>query len=139
MATDSRTKSLLCLKAAIEKKALNPVLLELKEVTSFTDYFLLLSGKSDRQVQAIAQAIEETLKKKGIRPLGQEGGRGGKWILMDYEDVVVHIFLEPMREFYDLEGLWIDAPRIDLQKGVNLGERATGSKKGSGQEDPGPV
>lgn len=117
MATDSRTKSLLCLKAAIEKKALNPVLLELKEITSFTDYFLLLSGKSDRQVQAIAQGIEEALKKKGIRPLGQEGTLGGKWVLMDYEDVVVHIFLEPVRKFYDLEGLWVDAPRIDLQKG----------------------
>jgi ribosome-associated protein len=117
MATDSRTKSLLCLKTAIEKKALNPVLLELKEITSFTDYFLLLSGKSDRQVQAIAQAIEEALKKKGVRPLGQEGTLGGKWVLMDYEDVVVHIFLEPVRKFYDLEGLWVDAPRIDLQKG----------------------
>ncbi len=117
MATDSRTKSLLCLKAAIEKKALNPVLLELKEITSFTDYFLLLSGKSDRQVQAIAQAIEETLKKRGIRPLGQEGTIGGKWVLMDYEDVVVHIFLEPIRKFYDLEGLWLDAPRIELQTG----------------------
>ncbi len=114
MATDSRTKSLLCLEAAIEKKALNPVLLELKEITSLTDYFLLLSGKSDRQVQAIAQAIEETLKKRGIYPLGQEGMIGGKWVLMDYEDVVVHIFLEPVRKFYDLEGLWFDAPRINL-------------------------
>ena len=119
MVTDSRTKSLLCLKAALEKKALDPVLIELKE-TSFTDYFLLCSGKSDRQVQAIAQGIEEALKKKGIRPLGQEGITGGKWILMDYEDVVVHVFLEPVREFYDLEGLWIDAPRIDLQKGGGI-------------------
>ena len=117
MATDSKTKSLVCLKAAIEKKALDPVLLEMKEIASFTDYFLLLSGKSDRQVQAIAQAIEEALKKKGVRPLGQEGTSGGKWVLMDYEDVVVHIFLEPIRKFYDLEGLWIDAPRIDVQKG----------------------
>jgi ribosome-associated protein len=116
MATDSKTKSLDCLKAAIEKKALDPILLELKELVSFTDYFLLLSGKSDRQVQAIAQGIEEALKKKGVRPLGQEGMLGGKWVLMDYEDVVVHIFLEPIRKFYDLEGLWIDAPRIHLQK-----------------------
>jgi ribosome-associated protein len=116
MATDSKTKSLLCLKAAIEKKALDPVLIELKEITSFTDYFLLLSGRSDRQVQAIAQAIEEALKKKGIRPLVQEGTLGGKWVLMDYEDVVVHIFLEPIRKFYDLEGLWIEAPRIDLPR-----------------------
>ena len=117
MATDSKTKSLVCLKAAIEKKALDPVLLEVKAIASFTDYFLLLSGKSDRQVQAIAQAIEAALKKNGVRPLGQEGMLGGKWVLMDYEDVVVHIFLEPIRKFYDLEGLWIDAPRIDVQKG----------------------
>jgi len=121
MTTDSKTKSLLCLKAALEKKALDPVLLELKGSTSFTDYFLLCSGKSDRQVQAIAQGIEETLKKNGIRPLGQEGMTGGKWVLMDYEDVVVHIFLEPVRKFYDLGGLWIDVPRIDPQRGGSIG------------------
>ncbi len=73
MVTDSKTKSLLCVKAAIEKKALDPVLLEMKEISSVTDYFLICSGKSDRQVQAIARSIEETLEKKGIRPLGQEG------------------------------------------------------------------
>ena len=129
MATDSKTKSLLCLKAAIEKKAQAPVLLELKGISSFTDYFFLCSGKSDRQVQAIAQAIEETLKQRGIRPLGQEGTLGGKWILMDFEDVVVHIFLEPVRKFYDLEGLWMDAPRIDLQKGADFDERTNRSKK----------
>ena len=78
MATDSRTKSLLCLKAAIEKKALNPVLLELKEITSFTDYFLLLTGKSDRQVQAIAQAIEEALKKEGDSASGSRRNARGK-------------------------------------------------------------
>src|SRR5512139_468284 len=121
MVTDSKTKSLLCLKAAVEKKALDPVLLELKGTTSFTDYFLLCSGKSDRQVQAIAQAIEEALKKKGIRPLGQEGMAGGRWVLLHYEDVVVYIFLEPVRRFYDLEGLWNEAQRIDLQKGGNIG------------------
>jgi len=129
MATDSKIKSLLCLSAAIEKKAHDPVLLELKGITSFTDYFLLCSGKSDRQVQAIAQAIEETLKKEGIRPLGQEGMREGKWVLIDYADVVVHIFLDPVRRFYDLEGLWIDAPRIDLPEGVAIGDRKTGSEK----------
>jgi ribosome-associated protein len=129
MATGSETKSLLCLKAAVEKKAQDPVLLELKGLSSFTDYFFLCSGKSDRQVQAIAQAIEEALKKEGIRPLGQEGTLEGKWILLDFEDVVVHIFLEPVRKFYDLEGLWIDAPRIDLQKGVDFGERPIRSKK----------
>jgi ribosome-associated protein len=129
MTTDSKTKSLLCLRAAIEKKAHDPVLLELKGITSFTDYFLLCSGKSDRQVQAIAQGIEETLRKKGIRPLGEEGTREGKWILLDYEDVVVHVFLEPVRRFYDLEGLWIDAPRIDPEKGEHFGESSLGPQK----------
>jgi ribosome-associated protein len=113
MTTDSRTKSLLCLEAAIEKKAQDPVLLELKGISSFTDYFLLCSGRSDRQVQAIAQGIEEALKKKGIRPLGQEGTAEGRWILLDYEDVVVHVFLDPVRKFYDLEGLWLEARRIE--------------------------
>jgi len=121
MTTDSKTKSLLCLKAALDKKALDPVLLELKGRTSFTDYFLLCTGKSDRQVQAIAQGIEDALKKEGIRPLGQEGMTGGKWILLDFEDVVVHIFVEPVRKFYDLEGLWIDAPRMNIQKGGSIG------------------
>jgi len=116
MATDSKTKSLLCLEAAVEKKAQDPVLLELKGISSITDYFLLCSGRSDRQVQAIAQGIEEALKKKGIRPLGQEGVVGGRWILLDYADVVVHIFLDPVRKFYDLEGLWMDAPRIEVQE-----------------------
>lgn len=114
MATDSKTKSLLCLKAAVEKKAQDPVLLELKGISSITDYFLLCSGRSDRQVQSIAQGIEEALKKKGIRPLGHEGMVGGRWILLDYADVVVHIFLDPVRKFYDLEGLWMDAQRIEL-------------------------
>ncbi len=121
MTTDSKTKSLLCLKVAIEKKALDPVLLEMKGLSSVTDYFLLCTGKSDRQVQAIARSIEETLEKKGIRPLGQEGVANGRWILMDYNDVVVHIFLEPIRKFYDLEGIWSDAPRIELPSGVEIG------------------
>jgi ribosome-associated protein len=120
MATDSKTKSLFCLKAAIEKKALDPVLLEMRGISSVTDYFLIFTGKSDRQVQAIARSIEETLEKKGIRPLGQEGTAHGKWILMDYNDVVVHIFLEPIRKFYDLEGIWGDAPRIEPEWGAQI-------------------
>jgi ribosome-associated protein len=116
MVADSKTKSLLCVKAAIDKKAEEAVLLDMKETSSFTDYFVICSGRSDRQVQAIARGIEESLEKEGIRPLGLEGVPAGKWILMDYEDVVVHIFLEPVRNFYDLEGLWIDALRIEVEK-----------------------
>lgn len=120
MATDSKTKLLLCLKAAVEKKALDPVILEMKKVSAVTDYFLIITGKSDRQVQAIARSIEEALEKKGIRPLGLEGSLHGKWVLMDYNDVVVHIFLEPIRKFYDLEGMWGDATRIDLPAGAKI-------------------
>jgi len=116
MVTDSKIKSLLCLKAAMDKKAEEPVLLDMTGTSSFTDYFLICSGRSDRQVQAIARGIEEALEKEGIRPLGLEGVPAGKWILMDYEDVVVHIFLEPVRKFYDLEGLWIDALRVAVEK-----------------------
>ena len=132
MITDSWTKSLLCVKAAIEKKAFDLVLLEMRGIASFTDYFLICSGKSDRQVQAIAQAVEEALGREGIRLLGQEGKVEGKWVLMDYGDVVVHIFLEPIRGFYDLEGLWIDAPRIDPEKGEHFGESSPRTKERSG-------
>lgn len=130
MVTDAKITSLLIVEAALGKKALNPILLEMKGVTSFTDYFFICSGTSDRQVQAIAEGIQNALEEEGVRPLGLEGTLEGKWILMDYEDVVVHIFLEPVRHFYDLEGLWLDAPRINLQKEVNIGEGRIGSKKG---------
>jgi ribosome-associated protein len=129
MVTDSKARSLLMVEAALRKKAVDLTLLEMKGVTSFTDYFLICSGHSDRQVQAIAEGIQEVLEAIGSRPLGLEGAVEGKWILMDYEDVVVHIFLEPVRQFYDLEGLWMDAPRINLDKEVNLSERNLGSEK----------
>ncbi len=122
MVTDSKIKSFLVVGAALNKKALKPVLLDMKGVTSFTDYFFICSGSSDRQVQAIAEGIQEALEEQGIRALGIEGMLEGKWVLMDYEDVVVHIFLEPVRQFYDLEGLWLEAPRIQISKEVKTGE-----------------
>lgn len=111
--TSSREKSLYCVRAALERKAFDLVLLDVQSISSLTGYFLICSGRSDRQVQAIARSIEEDLKKMGVRPLGIEGFERGKWILMDYDDVVVHVFLDPIRKFYDLEGLWLDAPRVD--------------------------
>ncbi len=102
--------------AALCKKALNLVILEVKEISSFTDYFIVCSGKSSRQVKGIADFIKESLKKEGIYPLGTEGFPEGKWILLDYGDVIIHIFYEPVRDFYDLEGLWDDAPRTVLEK-----------------------
>jgi ribosome-associated protein len=110
---DSKEKSLFCAKAALEKKAFNVTILELTKASSVTDYFLICSGRSDRQVQAIAESIEEKMGAQGVRPLGEEGMREGRWVLMDYDDVVIHIFYDQLRRHYDLEGLWIEAPRID--------------------------
>lgn len=98
----------------MDRKATDLVILEVKALSSFTDYFLICSGNSDRQVQAIASHIEEKLGKEGIHPLGIEGRREGRWVLLDYGDVVVHIFFHPVREFYDLERLWSEATRVEL-------------------------
>ena len=127
--TNSREKSLYCVRAALGRKAFDLVLLDVKKISSFTEYFLICSGRSDRQVQAIARSINEDLKKMGLHSLGMEGFEEGKWILMDYDDVVVHVFLDPVRKFYDLEGLWLDAPRVDrveqMARRSNLGRKAT--------------
>jgi ribosome-associated protein len=98
----------------MERKAIDLVILEVKDLSSFTDYFLICSGNSDRQVQAIAGHAEEKLGKEGLRPLGIEGKREGRWVLLDYGDVVIHVFYHPVREFYDLERLWSEAPQLEL-------------------------
>ncbi|MBI2540184.1 MAG: ribosome silencing factor [Deltaproteobacteria bacterium] len=88
--------------------------MEVRGITSIADYFIICSGRSDRQVQSIAQGIEENLGAMGTRPLAVEGMSRGQWVLMDFADVIVHIFYQPVREFYDLEGLWDHAPRVEL-------------------------
>lgn len=112
---ESREKSHLCINAALNKKALDLILLDVRKVSSFADYFIICSGKSSRHVQGIASFIEESLAKEGIYPLGIEGSTQGSWILMDYNELIIHIFYKPIREFYDLEGLWSDAKRIETQ------------------------
>ena len=111
---DSRTRVLRCINAALEKKAKDLVILNVKEISGFADYFIICSGTSDRQVRAIAAAIQENLKTADILPLGVEGEAAGQWVLMDYDDVIIHIFLAPVRTFYDLERLWSEAPRMDV-------------------------
>ncbi|MEE9566984.1 MAG: ribosome silencing factor [Desulfobacteria bacterium] len=101
-------------KAVLSMKALDVVVLDLQGLISFADSFIICSGRSHRQVSAIAEFVEQNLKAKGIKPLGIEGLRAGHWVLMDYGDVVIHVFLEPIRIFYDLEGLWSDARRIEV-------------------------
>lgn len=107
-------KTLLVTRAALEKKAYDLVVMEVRDVTSIADYFVICSGRSDRQVQSIAQGIEEYLGHSEISPLSIEGAHRGHWVLMDFSDVIVHIFYEPVRQFYDLDGLWGDAPRVEL-------------------------
>ena len=102
-------------KAVVGKKVLNPVLLDVKDLTSVADAFLICSGRSSRQVMAIAEHVKMTLKKQGIQPLSVEGQREGHWVLMDYGYIVIHVFYDSVRQFYDLEGLWIDARRIQTK------------------------
>lgn len=103
----------MAVRAAEEKKAQEMVVLRLAEITSFTDYFVICSGTSTRQVQAIADAVIGQLKKCGLRPMNTEGYATAEWILIDFGTFVVHIFTETSRRFYDLERLWRDAERIE--------------------------
>ena len=112
--TEGLDGAMRALALALDKKALDPVLLDVRELCSFCNYQLIVSGRSDRQVDAIADSIGTGLKQEGLRPLGAEGARTGQWSLLDYGDFVVHVFLSSAREHYDIEGLWNDAPRIAI-------------------------
>ena len=104
------------IEAAFDKKAQDAVVIELRDICSFTDYFLICTGTSTRHNQSIADNIEETLKKQGVRPLHIEGHTEGEWILLDYVDFVIHIFSARAREFYDLERLWRAGKRRDAHE-----------------------
>ena len=112
---ESIDKTKLCLEIVMERKAIDPVMFEVEHLTSISDYFLIASGSSSRQVQAISHHLQKKMREKGFRTYGIEGELEGHWILMDYGDVIVHLFYQPYREFYDLEGLWAEAPRITLE------------------------
>ncbi|HSE98332.1 MAG TPA: ribosome silencing factor [Blastocatellia bacterium] len=103
-------------RAAGEKKATDIVALDLKKIASFTEYFLICSGASARQVAAIAEAVEDELRKTGKRPLHTEGYSSAEWILLDYGDFIVHVFSNAARRFYDLERLWRDAGRLEIEE-----------------------
>jgi ribosome-associated protein len=113
----------LALAALEDKKAFDIVLLDISKVASFASYFLMCSGDSSRQIQAIADEVEKKLKENGIRPNHIEGYRHAEWILLDYVDVVVHIFSKSARAYYDLERLWRDGKRLDAQKLLNTRAR----------------
>jgi ribosome-associated protein len=111
-----RELALLIAEAALDKKASRVEIIDVRDKVDYTDYVVVMSGRSDRQVAAIARGIEVDLKQKhGTRCVGVEGLPQGNWVLLDFSDVVVHIFHEEARGFYDLEGLWLDADRVEFE------------------------
>lgn len=96
----------------MDKKAVDVLVLDLKGLSVIADYFIICSGESTTQVRAIAEAIEENFSKKSMCPIGIEGLNYSHWVLMDYGDIIIHVFEEETRAYYQLEKLWLDAPRI---------------------------
>jgi ribosome-associated protein len=117
---DRLEKARLIAEAALALKGERIVVLDMREVSSFADTFVIVSGRSDRQVRAIAQSIVEALRGRGEEPLGLEGMDEGHWVLIDANDAVVHVFDEETRERYDLERLWSDAPGLDLETDLQI-------------------
>ncbi len=109
----------ICAQAALDTKAEELVILDVRGLTTFTDYFLIMSGKSTRHVQALAETIESRLRSKRIKTSSAEGLQEGLWVLLDFDDVVVHIFYHEQRKFYDLEGLWSEGKNIEIESSPN--------------------
>ncbi len=113
---DSKQKTLLAARAALEKKAGDLIIYDVSAITPMADYFIICSGDSHRQVRAIRDHIDEALAEKGSHPFSTEGENTCRWILMDYSDLIIHIFKEEVRRFYSLERLWGDAPQLDVNE-----------------------
>jgi ribosome-associated protein len=111
----SREKAQVVAQASLERAAEEVVALDVRKAVSFADIFVICTGRSDRQVRSITDAIEEAVLERGERPLGIEGYDEGRWVLMDLADVIVHVFQHELRRRYDLERLWSDAPKLDLR------------------------
>jgi ribosome-associated protein len=107
--------SQICAQTALDTKAEELIILDVRGLTTFTDYFVIMNGKSTRHVQALAETIEGELRSKRINASSAEGLQEGMWVLLDFDDVVVHIFYHEQRKFYDLEGLWREAKQITVE------------------------
>lgn len=105
----------LAIESALDKKAVGPVLIDVSSQASYTDYIGVVSGRSDRQVEAIADHVAVTMKKAGFTLVGREGTNNGRWTLLDFGDMILHIFYHPVRDVYDIEGLWVGAARVPLK------------------------
>ena len=113
---DGQELAAACARIASDAKAEELVVLDVRGLASFTDFFVIMSGRSTRHVQALAEAIEEELRSKRASSKHSEGLQDGLWVRLDLGDVVVHAFYHEQRSFYDLEGLWHDAPRLDVDE-----------------------
>jgi ribosome-associated protein len=111
---EGRELAAACVRIALDTKAEDVVVLDVRGLASFTDYFVIMSGRSTRHVQGLAEAMESELSAKRVNSKHSEGLREGMWVLLDFGDVVAHVFYHENRSFYDLEGLWHDAPRLDV-------------------------
>jgi ribosome-associated protein len=109
-ALDAESTARRAAEAALEKKADDVVLVDLRGKATYADFLVICSGTNERQLEAVADSVESSLRQAGQRLIGSEGGRGGRWVLLDFGDVVVHVFHQEERAYYDLEGLWSDAP-----------------------------
>jgi ribosome-associated protein len=110
----SLAKAFLSVQAAANKKAETIKILDLRGLSAFTDYFMICSGQSDRQVQAIADSICIELKEDGFEPISVEGYREGRWVVVDFGDLVIHVFHDALRDYYNIEELWYDAKRVPI-------------------------
>ncbi len=115
VADTARPTAVAIAKAALDKKGEDVTVLDVRGLTSYADYFVVVTADSDRQASAIAEHLEDTMKKLGVTKVGVEGYETGRWILVDYGDVVAHVMNKESRGFYDLEGLWADAPRFSVE------------------------
>jgi ribosome-associated protein len=111
--TGSRESARLAARAASAKQGEDVVILDVRELITITDYFVICSGSSDRQVKSIADEVVDQLKKSGTRPVRREGEAGARWVLLDFVDFVMHVFHQEERDFYRLESLWADAPVVE--------------------------
>jgi ribosome-associated protein len=112
--------------------------LEVTKLCSFADYFIICSGGSHRHVLALAQHLQEALAQAGVKPLGTEGLEEGQWVLLDYNTMLIHIFLQPLREFYNLEDLWSEAPKTQISPESRVLTASTSSQEPLSDADPDP-
>lgn len=115
-ANESRERAIAAARAAASKLAVDIVILDVRNLIVITDYFVIATGGTERQVRTIVEAVEKTLRDAGERPIRREGESEGRWVLLDYVDTVVHVFAQKERDYYDLERLWRDAPTLEWEE-----------------------